>query len=210
MGERESEQELVARAAAGDQLALERLLLACHDRLVAHLTRELPADLRGVVSAEDVLQEAYVVAFRQVDTFEPRGADAFYHWLRAIAKHRLFDAIKGERAAKRGGRRTPVEAQPGTAASSVVELLELLNVHERTPSRSVARHEAVAALQVAFAGLKDDYREALRLRHIEGLSVAETAARMSRTERAVHMLCHRALQRLHQAMGRSSQYLTRK
>jgi RNA polymerase sigma-70 factor (ECF subfamily) len=201
---------LLARATAGDQLALERLLLGCHDRLVAQLTGELPADLRGVVSADDVLQEAYVVAFRQIGTFEPRGPDAFYKWLRAIAKNRLFDAIKAARAAKRGGGRARAEAPAGPATSSVVELLDLLNLHDHTPSRSAAGHEAVAAVQVALASLKEDYREALRLRYIDGLSVAETAARMNRTDRAVHMLCHRALQQLHEALGRSSQYFTRK
>jgi DNA-directed RNA polymerase specialized sigma24 family protein len=42
------------------------------------------------------------------------------------------------------------------------------------------------------------------------LSVAETAARMSRTERAVHMLCHRGLEQLRDVLGRSSRFFTRK
>jgi RNA polymerase sigma-70 factor (ECF subfamily) len=83
-------------------------------------------------------------------------------------------------------------------------------VDERTPSRSAAGHEAVRAVQVGLAGLKSDYREALRLRYIEGLPVAEVAARMDRTERAVHMLCHRGLQCLRAAVGRSSQFLSSK
>jgi RNA polymerase sigma-70 factor (ECF subfamily) len=207
---KQAEQGLIGGAVRGDQIALERLLLAHHNRLADHVGRELPADLRGTISAEDVLQETYVVAFRQIGTFEPRGPDAFYNWLKAVAKNRLFDAIKARRAAKRGGGRQPAEAQPGGAVSSVVDLLELLNVHERTPSRSAARHEALAAVQVAFAGLKGDYREALRLRYMEGLSAAQTAARMNRTERAVHMLCHRGLKQLREGMGRSSQFLTKK
>ncbi|MBU0637759.1 MAG: RNA polymerase sigma factor [Planctomycetes bacterium] len=210
MVENGSELTLVEQAVRGDRLALERLLLKHHDRLAASVAGQLPAAFRGIITAEDVLQEAYVVAFQQISDFAPRGADSLYHWLLAIARHRLLDLVKAQRAAKRGGGRTPLNKQVATAASSVTDLLELLNVGSRTPSRSAAGHEAVAAMQVALAGLKEDYRDALRLRYIEGLAVAEIAARMKRSERAVHMLCHRGLQQLHTALGRSSQYLTRK
>ncbi len=86
-------------------------------------------------------------------------------------------------------------------------LLDLVAVDVHTPSQSVASHEAV---QVAMAGLKDDYREALHLRYITGLPVTEVASRMNRTDRAVQMLCHRGLQKLRAALDRSSAFLSKK
>jgi len=205
-----TEQQWVTRAVAGDQAALEHLLVSHYDRLAAEVGRKLPTALRGVIAAEDVLQEAFVVAFREIGRFEPRGPDSFHHWLAAIAKHRLLDLVKAQRRAKRGGGRVALEAEARSPEESMVGLLELLNAHEHTPSRSAAGHEAISAVQVALAGLKEDYRQALQLRYIEGLPVAEVANRMGRTERAVHMLCHRGLQRLHESLGRSSRFFSRK
>lgn len=206
----DDEQRCLARAVAGDVGALERLLVLHYDRLAAALAPKLPNELRGLVNADDVLQEAFVVAFREFPGFEPRGPGAFEAWLLAIAQHRLLDIVKAQRAAKRGGGRAALPAHAGSPGDSLVGLLELLEVHERTPSRSVAGREAIRAVQVAMAGLKAEYREALRLRYVEGLRVAETAQRMGRTDRAVHMLCHRALQSLREALGRSSQYFSSK
>ena len=90
------------------------------------------------------------------------------------------------------------------STGSIVEWLDLLAAHERTPSLSAAGHEAAALVEGALAGLKDDYREAIRLRYVEGLCVAEAAARMNRTEGALCLLCHRALRRLRETLGSSA------
>ncbi|MEW6251864.1 MAG: sigma-70 family RNA polymerase sigma factor [Planctomycetota bacterium] len=202
--------ELMCRAAGGDGAALENLLLLHYDRLVGHLARKLPDQFRGLIAPEDVLQEAFIVAFREIATFVPRGPDAFFAWLAAIAEHRLFDMVKAQRALKRGGGRAAVDAVRGTPADSLSGLLDVLCVDAHTPSRSVAGHEAARAIQIGLASLRADYREALRLRYIVGLPVAEVAERMARTEAAVHMLCHRGLEQLRCAIGRSSQFFSRR
>ena len=210
MTERGNQPDELAQAVAGDRAALERLLLSHYSRLAAHVARKFPAALRGVLGEEDVLQETFVEAFRRIGSFEQQGPEAFYGWLAMIASHRLADAVKAERALKRGGGQVAGEANLDVSGRSVIALLEQLAVQDYTPSRSVARHESVWAVQVALAGLKEEYREALRLRYIEGLSLGEVAARMGRTERAVDNLCDRGRKRLRAALGRASQYLTRK
>jgi RNA polymerase sigma-70 factor (ECF subfamily) len=205
----ESEIELVQRAAAGETAALERLLVAHYDRLAAEVARKLPDEFRSVITAEDVLQETFAVAFREIHNFVPAGRTSFHPWLAAIAQHRLFDLVKGQRAAKRGGGRVAVQGGVRATEGSLLGLLDMLNVDTLTPSRAVARQEAVQAVQVGLASLKEDYRQALWLRYIEGLPVADIAARLGRTERAVHMLCHRGLRELRVALGRSSQFFSR-
>jgi RNA polymerase sigma-70 factor (ECF subfamily) len=204
----QSEELLILRAVDGERSALEQLLLRYHSRLMSFVDERLPADLRGPIAAEDVLQMAYVDAFRDIALFQPRDSDSFYRWLSTIVEHRLLDMIKLKRAAKRGGRRVPVNAPLDHGSSSAVNLLDLVAVDEHTPSRSAARHEAESAIHVALAALKDDYREAIRLRYIEGVSVADAAVQMGRTERAVHMLCYRGLRELRAALGRASAYLS--
>lgn len=91
----------------------------------------------------------------------------------------------------------------------MVGMLQQIAITSRTPSVSAASHEAISAVQSALESLPADYREALRLRHIEGLAVAEVAAQMGRTEAAVQMLCHRALRQLATVMGSASRFLSR-
>ncbi len=198
--------DLVQRAIAGEPLALDRLLLDSYGKLAARVDQKLPAELRRVIAPEDIIQETFSQAFRGIASFRPEGEDSFYRWLTTIADNRVVDAVRAHNAAKRGGGRA---GTAGPERSSVVALIELLAVNEWTPSRSAGGHEAAAAIQVALAGLKAEYREALELRYLEGLSVADTAARLEKTEPAIHKLCSRGLQSLRESMGEAAKYLSR-
>lgn len=201
--------QLAARAIAGDEVALSTLLLLHHKRLVAEMGSKLPSDLQGSVSAEDIVQDAYVVAFQRIASFNSQDHERFYPWLAAIARNRLMDAVKAQRTAKRGGGRVAVTAEQGED-QEMVGLLELLAVHSHTPSRSAAGHEAAEALERALGHLPEDYREALRLRYLDALPVAQIAAQMKRSEGAVHMLCHRGLQAMRLSLGETSRFLSKK
>jgi RNA polymerase sigma-70 factor (ECF subfamily) len=204
--EPDEEDALIARAVAGDATALESLLLKYYDRLLRRVSRDIPQNLPSVLSAEDVLQDTFVEAFRSIRRFTPQGEQRFFSWLGTIAAHRLTDAIKALRRAKRGGGMRPL--RPADDSRGIAALLENLKVSERTPSRSVAVREAVSAVRVALSGSKEEYREVLQLRYLEGLPVTATAERMNKTEAAVHKLSGRALERLRQALGRSSKYFS--
>ena len=56
----------------------------------------------------------------------------------------------------------------------------MLSVGSHTPSRSVAGHEAVRAVQNTIAQLPEDYRQAVQLRLLEGRSLEEVAEAMDR------------------------------
>lgn len=210
MPESEDELTLIANAAGGDAASLERLLFAYYDRLRGRLARRLPCDIRGALAAEDVLQQALTEAFLRISSFVPTDRKSFYRWLITIADHRLADAIKAARALKRGGGRAPANLNAAARFDSADELIDLLAGPVRSPSQNVARQEALAAIQIGLAALKDEYRQAIQLRYVQGLSAIEVARIMKKTSHAVHHLCHRGLKELHTVMGRSSQYLTRR
>jgi RNA polymerase sigma-70 factor (ECF subfamily) len=205
----DSETTLVALATTGDRAAIQQLLMLYHDRLAAVIRPKIPADLRGTLSAEDVCQEAYVAVFRQMTSFHPHDERAFQRWLHTIADRKLVDVIRRQRARKRGGGKAALTSGDDQV-SSVVELLDVVAVHERTPSRSAAHRELVLTVQGALEKLKDEHRDALRLHYIQALTVAETAERMGRTEGAVLMLCNRGLRRLGEVIGDPTRFFSRK
>ena len=65
-----------------------------------------------------------------------------------------------------------------------------------SPSDQAVRHEEAAALAEALSRLPDDMQQALLGRHLDGLSHAELARTLGRSETAVRMLYLRALRRL--------------
>lgn len=200
------EEELLRRAVAGDGPALDGLMARYCRRLSGYIAPRLPADLRGTLEVEDVLQEISMEVFRTIGTLEGADAKSFWGWLCRLAEHRLRDLVRAGRAAKRGGERIAVDAQ----SDSVACLLEQVAVTSRTPSMSAARHEAASAVLAALDRIPEDYRLALRLRYLEGLAPAEIAARMGRKEGSVRLLCHRGLKQLAEALGPESHFLTRK
>jgi RNA polymerase sigma-70 factor, ECF subfamily len=198
----EQMKQLLARASAGDASAMEALLVAHRSRLLEYISRHLPEDVRRVMGPEDVLQDVYFEAFRRLGTFTADGDSALDRWLATIARNKLIDLVRGHRAAKRGGGATADVGQGGE--HSIEVMLQDLAVYERTPSKSVLAHELIAAMQTALGRLAEDHREALRLRYMEQLSPADVAARMGRTERAVHMLCNRGLHALREHLRQMS------
>ena len=207
---KETERELINKATSGDGVALERLLLTYYDRLAHHIDSKLPASVRQVVGAEDILQQTFLQVFRDIHNFEPHSDLAFFAWLKTISRNRLLDVVKGLKRKKRGGSRNQVRSPDDGQAGSIKDLVEMLSAGGRSPSGSFARHEAIQAVQIGLACLATDQCEAIRLRFIEGKSLDEVAAAMGRTKPAVRGLIYRGKEELRVGMGRSSLWLSRK
>ena len=143
--------ELVARARTGDVDAFSDLI----EQYRAAATR-LAYGIAGD-EAEDAVQDAFVKAFRKLDTFHPELG--FRPW--------LFTVVANEARNHRRSmsRRTAVElrvrAQPGAVG---------------TASDALAmEHEQRERLVAAVNSLSDDHREVVALRFFAGLSESETA-----------------------------------
>lgn len=197
--------DLIARAVGGDMVALTTLLAETRSRLCRHVSWRIPPDLKSSVDAEDIVQEAHVEIYRHIGGFRVLGDDSFYRWMATIALRKLRDAVRMRRATKRAA--SPMQQQRNLE-DSVFDLLDLVIGPGQTASRSVARGEAVAALRVAIDALPEDYREAVWLVHIQGLSVTTAAAQMGRTERAIHNLCYKARERMRELLGSGSRFLS--
>ena len=170
---------------------LELLLSTHHSDLATRLARRIPADLRGVVSGDDVAQEAALEAHRSFDTFRAVRDGCPRAWLWRIARNRLCDLVRGQRRLKRGGR---------AVAASDASLLDAVTAGDDCPARAACAAESRAALGRALATLPDACRRVVELRYTQGLSLPDTAARLGRTPGATAVLCTRALKLLRRAL----------
>ena len=202
--------DLVHRAADGDRTALTVLLQESRRPLFAIIAPKIPQDLRSVIEAEDVIQEAHVAAFRHIATFEPRSPDAFFQWLSTVAERKLFDAIKRHRAEKRGG---AVATISGTiidprVEESVVILLDTFIAPGKTPSSTARRNEAVEEVLRALEQLPPDQERAVHLIHLDGVPVEQVAEQLGRTEPAIRGLCRRGLETLRDRLSGPLDFLS--
>lgn len=190
---------LIARARQGDEAALTRLLEAHAQRLLDSIRAELGQRLRQRLESQDVLQQVYVDALHNIDRFVDQGHDSFFAWLRRIAVNRICDADRREfQAAKRAGE---VRAADIAGDRSMAPLFDALAASVSSPSRAARGAEREALLRRALDQLSADQRQAIEYRYLHQLNVAETAAKMDRTERAVRSLCVRALIHLRELLG---------
>ena len=197
--------ELISKSVAGDAIALQKLLVARADLLTRYVTSKMPATLRDQMDPEDLVQRTYVEAFRSIATFRVDEPDGFDGWLLGIAKNLIRDTVKRSQRLKRGGdfkRASTVKSPSGAMA----DLVDLLSGRGNTPSHSAMGHEAVAAVQDAITDLPGQYQQAVRLRLLEGKSLAETARVMNCSERAVQGLVDRAKKKMRAALTSLSKF----
>lgn len=200
----------ILAAVAGNTDALAALLTEHHDSLLTLLNRKVSYNPCHGVDAEDVLQQVYIEAFQSIRKFEPRSDQAFHSWLETIAERRLIDVVRMSRTQKRGGEAHRVVNEPAASAASYFNLLEQVAADLTTPSGVMARNEGLIVLRLQLSQLPDDQRQAVELRHLEGLSREEIAVRMGRTGDEVRGLIYRGMEQLRDRMGSVSEYLSRR
>lgn len=206
---RADDDKLLDQARGGDRESLQQLLCQHFDRLQQHVEYRVGGG-SSELSPDDILQETFVHAVRDIGACQATSHVSFFAWLKGVADNRVRDALKKAATKKRGGDRQQVRAVRLADATSLRPLVELLSESIDSPSVDVASEEATKALQVALSALPDDQREAIQLRHIQGMELDEVAQRMDKTPAAVRGLVHRGKQALRDALGNSSRWFSRK
>ena len=201
-----TEDELLTKAVGGDQVMLQKLLVAHAGAVSRYAARRMPPLLRERMDPEDIVQLTFVEVFRSIGRFRPQEAGTFQAWLLGIADHVIKDSVKGNQRVKRGGQFRRVRHAEPTPSRSLTDLVELLSAGGHSPSYSVMGHEAVQAVQQAIADLPEDYGKAVHLRLLEGKSLEETATALDCSPRAVQGLVDRAKKKMRAALGHLSNY----
>lgn len=184
---------------------LEALLRRNASAVARRIT--IPRRWRSVLSRRDVMQEAYVDAWRTFEQYAHRDDRSFRSWLATLARNNLLDAIDMLEAQKRGaGRRAP---DPPAGSDSMLALYELVGATTSTPSRLAARREWAIVAERAIRRLPAEHARAIRLHELEGVPVRDVAEALHRSEGATCMLLLRARRKLREMLGAASRFLSR-
>jgi len=184
---------LLERARAGDAGALSAAFERSRRRLAVLVHFKLGAEARRFSDVEDIVQETCLRAFRDVDAFEYRSPGSFLKWLSAIADHVIVDRVRYESRARRAGEMVAFRSESNPAGPEPADT--------NTPSRLFARQEALERLIDRLSALPGDYRQAILMAKVEGLSTAEMAERLGKTREAVALLVYRAVKRFRELCG---------
>jgi RNA polymerase sigma-70 factor (ECF subfamily) len=161
--------EVVDRVRAGHIDEFE-LLMRRYNRRVFRV-------VRGIVGndsdAEDASQEAWLAAYRHLDTFE--GRSAFTTWLTRIAMRKAIAHVRG-----------------GLPIQSLDDLDQVAVEPDSGPEVRMEHAELARRLEHAIDRLPPSYRLVLMLRDIEHLSTSEAANVLGEREENVRVRLHRA------------------
>ena len=179
---------LVAAAKQKAPGAVEQLLVRNLPGLEAFVRLRMGPVLRGLLTAPDLVQSVCREVLEDLGSFEFRGEAPFRHWLFVRAENKLREKHRYHGAEKRDHHKLAALPDATTAFSAYQTLC--------TPSKDLEVRETMRAVEAAFDQLPDDYREAITLHKLCGLSHAEIAERMNRSEGAVRNLVYRGISRL--------------
>jgi RNA polymerase sigma-70 factor (ECF subfamily) len=160
--EREIDQILVERVQRGDKKAFE-LLVSKYQRKLMRLVSRLVYDQ---AEAEDVVQEAFIKAYRALPNF--RGESAFYTWLYRIGINTAKNHLVTQ------GRKAPTSTDADVdEAEGFADADGLKDIN--TPESLLLSKQIAQTVNAAMHALPEELRNAITLREIEGLSYDEIA-----------------------------------
>jgi RNA polymerase sigma-70 factor (ECF subfamily) len=176
---------LLAGLQAGDQQAFEILVRIYGGRMLAVARRFV----RNDEDAQDIVQSAYLSAFRSVGQFE--GQSLIGTWLHRIVVNTALMKLRSRRR------------KPETSIDDLLPAFQEDGHHVEQFSDWYApadelmhREQTRAIVRACIDQLPENYREVLILRDIEELSTEESARVLSMTPTAVKVRLHRARQAL--------------
>lgn len=192
-------EELMRLSRAGDEAAVQQLLVRHRERLRRMVAVRMDSRLKARFDPSDVVQEAFLDAARKLPDYLKDRPLPFYPWLRQMAWERLVDLHR--RHLQAAGRSVARESRWSVSDESIAELARKLVAGGSSPSSRLRHHETRDRVRQALERLSPDDRELLLLRHLEQLRVGEIAAVLEISEPAVKSRLRRALERLHNALG---------
>jgi RNA polymerase sigma-70 factor (ECF subfamily) len=191
--------ELLQAARTADSQALGRLLELYRNYLQLLARLQVDQKLRAKADPSDVVQEAFLAAQRTFDEFRGNTEVELVNWLRQILASKIVDLARRYLGTRRRDVRLERQLVEDLDNSSRALGAGLLS-QQSSPSERAVRREQTVLLADAIKSLPSDYGEVIILRHLEGLPLAEVAARMGRSIDSVRKLWVRGIAKLRQSL----------
>jgi RNA polymerase sigma-70 factor, ECF subfamily len=174
----------VALAREGDSDAF-RALVDRHSRAVYRLAHRMTGNSQD---AEDVVQETFLKAYRQLGRFESRAN--FSTWLHRIAVNCSIDLIRGRKNQEMGHDANDLDTLDAVDDQRV----------DPSPERLMLSTEVQERVGRAMEGLTAMERAAFMLRHFEGQSIEEISAALGLKANAAKHSIFRAVRKMRLAL----------
>lgn len=172
--------DLIRRFLEGERWAFDALM-STHEQQALRLARGMLGDPHA---AEDVTQEAFIKAFRALPRFQYRSS--FRTWLHRIVVNQCISRMRKERRAR---------------LVSLGDIAHRLRSGSGLPARDLARRDLGERIDAAVALLPPKQRAVFVMRNQEGLSYAEIASSLGRSEGGVRANYFQALKKLRRELG---------
>jgi RNA polymerase sigma-70 factor (ECF subfamily) len=180
----------------GEELAIR--LNSFRNYLLLLARTRLDSRVRGMLDPADLVQQTMVRAYERRDQFQGSSDAQRAAWLRTLLANTITDSLR-----KLIGRHGPQLSLEEAIDESSARLEALLAADQTSPSGRVEREEALLRLADAIAGLPDDQRRAVELKHLQGMALVDVGREMDRSVPSVAGLLQRGLKALRQALGES-------
>ncbi|TWU20623.1 ECF RNA polymerase sigma-E factor [Novipirellula galeiformis] len=193
----ESTTQLVVASKEGNNDALGLLLERYRGYLLMLAHRFLSERLRRRIDPADIVQLTFLEAKRDLASFRGTSPAEFSGWLRGVLKNNVATAVTRHVTTQKRSLRREVDGnRPSPNDSGGAGWIQQLPGSTTSPSGVAIRDEATIALLEALHELPETQAEAIRLRYMEGLPLAEIVERMGKSDTAVAGLLKRGLQKL--------------
>lgn len=184
--------ELLERARDGDRDAVGRLLDGYRPWLRLLAQRQIGRKLEKRLDASDVIQQTCLSAVAKLDLFNGQTEAEFVAWLKRIHECNLQNVVRDNVLRQKRA----VSREASMNDSRTAGLVGELPILQSSPSQRVLQDERAVLLARMLDQLPGEQREAVRLRYLEGLPVAQIAEDMNRSVHSVAGLIRRGLERL--------------
>jgi RNA polymerase sigma-70 factor (ECF subfamily) len=193
--------ERLQLAAQGDAGSWEALLAESRQRLRRMVAFRLDHRLQGRIDPSDVLQDAYIEAWQDLQTYLRQPAMPFFLWLRGIAGNKLRELHRHHLGTQMRDPRREVSIDGALPETTTTALAAGLLGNLTRASEEAIRLETKLQLEDALNAMDPLDREVHALRHFEQLSPAETAQVLGIKEKAAGMRYVRSLRRLKEILS---------
>jgi len=182
----------VTLAREGDETALNQLCRVYAARVLWLVRLRMGKELRSKLESMDVVQDVLIYALRDLGDFTYKTEGDFVRWLSRVAENRLRDNLDKLHAVKRDIRKeVRLNSHRIAAEDRFAAAAEPMDT--TTPSAIMSKSEEFDKLAKAIDTLKPEYREAIVLARIEGLSYREIGNKLGKSADAARMLVSRAM-----------------
>lgn len=178
----DGEEKLVRSAVEGDSSAFGAL----YDHYHAMIYRFVLIKVGRREEAEDITHQVFLSAWQKIKTYKQRGYP-FSSWLYQIARNQVIDHYRAKK-----GDVSIDKVDPESFAVAVDH------------DADVMKKVQIEKVRVAVARLKPDYQDVIILRFVEDMSLKETSAALKKSEGAVKLAQHRAINELKEILADES------